>query len=67
MLSYLNGKEVTIYFIDGYHISSGTIQEADDRFLTYKTSIESHIIPITSIRNIVLNSENKPASHKIGF
>jgi hypothetical protein len=67
MLSYLNGKEATIYFIDGQLVSRGTIQEADDKFLTYTTSIESHIIPISSIRNIVLNSENKSASHKIGF
>jgi hypothetical protein len=67
MLINLNGKEVTIYFLDGQHVSRGTIQEADDRFLTYATSTESHIIPISSIRNIVLNSENKPASHKIGF
>jgi hypothetical protein len=67
MLSNLNGKEVTIYFLDGQHVSRGAIQEADDRFLTYTTPTESHIIPISSIRNIVLNSENKTGSLKIGF
>jgi hypothetical protein len=67
MLSYLNGKEATIYFLDGHHVAKGTIQEANDKFLTYTTPSESHIIPISSIRNILLTSDNKPAAHKIGF
>jgi hypothetical protein len=67
LLKNLIGQEVTVYFIDGQHVSRGTLQEFDDTFITYRTPYESHFIPISSVRNIVVNSESRPTAYKIGF
>ncbi|AJY74132.1 hypothetical protein [Paenibacillus beijingensis] len=66
MLTSLYGKEVAIYFIDGTSVNGGTLEQADDTFVKYRTEYEDLYIPVTSIRSITVNTKERQRP-RIGF
>jgi hypothetical protein len=55
MLEALQGKEVTVHFLDGTNVRGGVLEEASDGFLKYSTEYQEMYIPITSVRAVTLD------------
>jgi hypothetical protein len=66
MLASLQGKEVTIHFIDGTNACDGILDQVDDRFVKYLTQYQTLFIPITSIRTVSIEIKERQRS-KVGF
>ncbi|SFK94183.1 hypothetical protein SAMN03159341_102288 [Paenibacillus sp. 1_12] len=67
MLKEFLNQQVTILFIDGGSISNGTLIEMDERFVKYQSPHSLNIIPITSIKTVNLQTEDKPNATVRGF
>jgi hypothetical protein len=67
MLKEFLNQQVTILFIDGGSISNGKLIEMDERFVKYESPHNLNIIPITSIKTVTLQTEEKPHSTIRGF
>ncbi|WP_226003009.1 hypothetical protein [Paenibacillus sp. BJ-4] len=66
MLASLQGKEVTIHFIDGTNACEGVLDQVDDQFVKYLTQYQTLVIPITSIRTVSIDiKERQP--YRVGF
>lgn len=55
MLEALQGKEVTIYFVDGSNARKGVLESVTERFVKYRTDFEELYIPITAICSVSLD------------
>jgi hypothetical protein len=66
MLASLQGKEVTIHFIDGTNACDGVLDQVDDKFVKYLTPYQTLIIPITSIRTVSIDIKERQRS-RVGF
>ncbi|WP_379132606.1 hypothetical protein [Paenibacillus sp. sgz500958] len=66
MLEALQGKEVTVNFLDGYSVKGGTLEAVDERFVKYRTEFQVLYIPISSIRAVTIDT--KPQERpRVGF
>ncbi|MDP1512752.1 hypothetical protein L8C07_22720 [Paenibacillus sp. CMAA1739] len=66
MLASLQGKEVTIHFIDGTCACDGVLDQIDDKFVKYLTQYQMLVIPITSIRTVSIDTKERQP-HRVGF
>lgn len=66
MLTSLQGKEVTIHFIDGTHVCDGVLDQIDDKFVKYLTQYQTLVIPITSIRTVSIDIKERQR-YRVGF
>ena len=66
MLLALQGKEVTINFLDGFSAKGGILEEMDERFVKYRTDFQVLYIPITSIRAITIDTKERERP-RVGF
>ncbi|KZE72468.1 hypothetical protein A9P44_18010 [Paenibacillus polymyxa] len=66
MLASLQGKEVTIHFIDGTCACDGILDQIDDKFVKYLTQYQMLVIPITSIRTVSIDTKERQP-YKVGF
>ncbi|WP_149095014.1 hypothetical protein [Paenibacillus terrae] len=66
MLASLQGKEVTIHFIDGTHVCDGVLDQIDDKFVKYLTQYQMLVIPITSIRTVSIDIKERQR-YRVGF
>lgn len=66
MLASLQGKEVTIHFIDGTNACDGVLDQIDDKFVKYLTQYQTLVIPITSIRTVSIDIKERQ-SYRVGF
>jgi hypothetical protein len=66
MLEALQGKEVTIYFVDGSNARKGILETVTEKFIKYRTEFEELYIPITSVCTITLDTKGRERS-RIGF
>ncbi|URJ52025.1 hypothetical protein [Paenibacillus polymyxa] len=66
MLASLQGKEVTIHFIDGTNVCDGVLDQIDDKFVKYLTQYQTLVIPITSIRTVFIDIKERQR-HRVGF
>ncbi|WP_025685691.1 hypothetical protein [Paenibacillus maysiensis] len=66
MLASLQGKEVTIHFIDGTNACDGILDQIDDKFVKYLTQYQTLVIPITSIRTVSIDIKERQR-YRVGF
>ncbi|USB31814.1 hypothetical protein [Paenibacillus sp. YPG26] len=66
MFKSLEGKEVTIHFIDNTSVTGGTIQEVDDHGVKYRDEFQILYIPISSIKSVALNTKDRQRP-RVGF
>ncbi|ASA20490.1 hypothetical protein [Paenibacillus donghaensis] len=66
MLNSLVGKEVTVAFLDGTLATGGVLAEADERYVKYQTEYQELYIPITSIRDVTLDTKPRERN-RVGF
>lgn len=66
MLEALQGKEVTIYFVDGSNARKGVLESVTERFVKYRTNFEEIYIPITSICSVSLDLKGRERP-RVGF
>ncbi|MEK4155329.1 MULTISPECIES: hypothetical protein [Paenibacillus] len=66
MLEVLQGKEVTIYFVDGSNATKGVLETVSENFVKYRTDFEEFYIPISSICSISLDTKTRERA-KVGF
>jgi hypothetical protein len=66
MLASLQGKEVTIHFIDGTNVCDGILDQIDDKFVKYVTQYQTLVIPITSIRTVSIDIKERQR-YRVGF
>lgn len=66
MLEALQGKEVTLYFVDGSNARKGILEAVTSTFIKYRTEFEEMYIPITSICSIVLDTKGRDRA-RVGF
>ncbi|KJD45758.1 hypothetical protein [Paenibacillus terrae] len=66
MLASLQGKEVTIHFIDGTNACDGVLDQIDDKFVKYLTQYQTLFIPITSIRTVSVDIKERQR-YRVGF
>jgi hypothetical protein len=61
-------QAVSIYFIDGQYLHGGKITNIDEKYVKYQTDAYANIIPISSIKNVQLETgEKKNATAVRGF
>lgn len=66
MLEALQGKEVTIYFVDGSNARKGVLETVSERFVKYRTDFEELYIPITAICSVSLDIKERERA-RVGF
>ncbi|MBP1176231.1 hypothetical protein JOE49_003483 [Paenibacillus sp. PvR133] len=66
MLANLQGKEVTIHFIDGTNVCDGILDQIDDKFVKYVTQYQTLVVPITSIRTVSIDIKERQR-YRVGF
>jgi hypothetical protein len=67
MLTEFHDKEVVIFFLDGQSVAKGKIIEIDERYVKYQDPSFLHIIPISSIRNVQLQTGERQTAKFAGF
>ncbi|CAM2859518.1 hypothetical protein PASE110613_04795 [Paenibacillus sediminis] len=66
MLTNLLDQKVTVHFTNGANVSGGVLEQADDKFVAYRTDYELFYIPITSIQSVSIDNVKRQRS-TIGF
>ncbi|WP_433943020.1 hypothetical protein [Paenibacillus sp. SN-8-1] len=66
MFKSLEGKEVTIHFIDGSSVTNGKIEEVDDQSVRYRDEFQILYIPISSIKSVAVNTKERQRP-RVGF
>jgi len=66
MLEALQGKEVTVYFVDGSNARKGILETVSEKFIKYRTEFEELYIPITSVCSITLDTKGRERA-RVGF
>ncbi|GGG10661.1 hypothetical protein GCM10010912_63840 [Paenibacillus albidus] len=66
MLEALQGKKVTIYFLDCSNESKGVLEAVSDKFVKYRTDYQELYIPITSIRSVDVDTKERQRA-RVGF
>lgn len=66
MLEALQGKEVTVHYLNGYSSEGGILEEVDEKYVKYRTEFQMLYIPISSIRAVIVDTKERERP-RVGF